>query len=658
VQCNRALTKAKVQLTGEAAAVGTGLTFTLEVNDGGGILNPGGIARPAIRRAVVRLPEGLTINPSVAAGLGACSPADFAREGLETPAGAGCPNASKVGEVRVEGLLGLSTPVAGSLYIARPRENPFGTLLALYLVARDSDRGLLLKSAGKVEPDPRTGRLTIAFEDLPRLLYTRFVATLREGQRALLVSPPACGSHATQVEMSSWAASDPLISETTSFAIETGAGGGPCPPPGAPPFSPGLAAGSLNPNAATYTPIHLRMTRSDGEQAIVSYSAKLPPGLLAKVDGVELCPEAAIAAARARSAAEEIAGPSCPPGSRIGETLVGGGVGNVLAWAPGALYLAGPHNGSPLSVVAITAAKIGPFDLGTVMVRATPTYDAAAAQVSVDASRSDPIPHILAGIPIHVRDIRVHVDRPGFTLNGTSCEPFQFTSVLGGAGADPFSRDDDVLAASTDRFQLLNCAGLGFRPRLALQVGGATKRAGYPSLRAVYRPRPGDANTRAASATLPKAFFLEQAHIARICSTVQFAARACPRSSVYGHARAISPLLAEPLEGPVYLRTSSHRLPDLVADLHGLVDVEVAGRIGSRGGLNAVFENLPDAPISKFVLTMKGGRKGLIVNSRDICAGRRGNRAAVELDAHNGKVSDIGPVARPTGCARRRRGNG
>jgi hypothetical protein len=644
-QCNHSLSKAKVQLTGQTAAVGTGLTFTVDVNDGGGILNPGGVARPAIRRAVVALPEGLTINPSVAAGLGACSPQDFADEQLHTAPGQGCPNDSKVGDVLIEGMLGLPQPIQGALHIAEPYDNPFGTLLALYIVARDPERGLLVKSVGKVEPDPRTGRLLITFEELPRLLYQRFTVSLREGQRAMLVSPPGCGSYDTSIDMSSWAASDPPSHETNAFAIVTGPTGA-CPPPGAPPFAPGLVAGSTNPNAAAYSPVYLRMTRTDAEQAIVSYSAKLPPGLLAKIAGTSICPEASIAAAKQRSAVQEQASPSCPDSSKIGRTLVGGGVGRTLAYAPGALYLAGPHNGSPLSVVAITAAKIGPFDLGTVVVRATPRFDSQNAQVVVDATRSDPIPHILAGIPIHVRDIRVYVDRPNFTLNPTSCDPFAFTSILGGAGADPFSRADDVLAASSDRFQLLNCSALGFRPRLNLQMKGGTRRNEFPSLRALYVPRPGDANLKSASATLPGAFFLEQGHIRSICSNTQFAAAACPPSSVYGYARAFTPLLQEPLQGPVYLRSSKHRLPDLVADLKGLVEVEVAGRVdSSRGGLRASFENLPDAPVSKFILTMKGGKKGLVVNSRNTCQGRV--RAQASFTAQNAKVLDFKPLIEP-----------
>jgi hypothetical protein len=647
-QCNHSLSKAKIRLTSEEAAVGSGLSFELEVNDGGGITNPQGIARPAIKEALIELPEGLTINPSVAVGLGACSEADFAKESLTSKEGEGCPNQAKVGEVRIEGMLGLPEPLQGSLYVATPRHNPFGSLLALYVVARDPDRGLFAKSAGEVEPDPRTGRLRVTFQELPSLLYTRFEAKLREGQRALLLSPPACGSYLSRIRMSSWAPSDPPSEETNAFNITRGAAGAPCPSAAAPPFHPALIAGSQNPSAATYTPVTLHIQRSDSEQEIVSYGAKLPPGLLAKVAGTERCPEAQIEAAKRKSAAQELRDPSCPAASQIGRSLVGGGIGRALAYAPGALYLAGPYQGAALSVVAITAAQIGPFDLGTVVVRATPRFDSQAAQLQIDPSASDPIPHLLAGIPIHVREIRVYVDRPNFTLNPTSCDPFAFASLTGGSGADPFSPQDDAIVASSDRFQVLNCAALGFKPRLRIEAKGQTRRGAHPSLKATYRPRPGEANLKSAVATLPHAFFLEQAHIRSICSLAQFRARACPPSSVYGYAKATSPLLEEPLQGPVYLRSSNHKLPDLLADLRGLVDVEVIGRIdATKASLRASFEALPDAPVSEFVLTMRGQKKGLLVNSRELCGAKA--RARVRFVGQNGKVEGVGPVV-GVGC--------
>jgi hypothetical protein len=658
--CNKSLSVAKVQLMTDRAAAATGLVFNLGVNDGGGILNPGGIARPAIKTALVSLPEGLTINPSLGAGLGVCGEAEFARETAGSAFGAGCPAASKIGDVTVEGVLGLAEPLQGSLFLAKPYENPFGTLLGLYMVARSPRRGLIVKSLGKIEPDPRSGRLLITFDELPRLLYTHFTLTLREGQRAALISPPLCGAYPTDLELASWAEPSVFAHDSSAFFITRGEAGG-CPDGGVPAFHPGLLAGSLNPQAGAYTPFYLRMTRTDSEQEITSYSASFPPGLLARLAGVGECPDAAIAAARARTGthggAEELERPSCPESSRIGRTVAGYGVGGTLAYAPGGLYLAGPYHGAPLSVVAIDSTLIGPFDLGVVVVRSAIRIDPRTAQASIDSAGSDPIPHILRGIPLHLRDIRVYVERPGFTLNPTSCDPSQVRSTLTGAGADLFAAADDSTAVSIQRYQLLNCSVLGFRPRLALRLAGSTRHGGHPALRATYAPRPGDANLSGISVTLPPAVFLAQNHLDTVCTRVQFDAGSCPKGSVYGHARALTPLLDEALEGPVYLRSSRSAVPDLVADLHGRgIRIEVPGRIdSSRGGIRANFEGLPDAPVTKFTMTLRGGKRGLLENGADFCASP--GRANARFVAHNNETA-VGHPKLAVKCKRRHKRSG
>lgn len=667
-RCNKALTTPKVQLMTDAAAARTGLAFNLAVNDGGGITNPGGIARPPIRTAIVALPEGLTINPSLGAGLGVCGAADFARETAISEPGAGCPNNSKIGTVALEGTLGLAEALQGSVYLARPYENPTDSLLGAYLLARNARRGLIVKARGAIVPDPASGRLVATFDELPRLLYTHFALTLREGQRSTLISPPACGSYLAQMRTSSWAEPDVFATTTNAFLVNRG-DPGPCPPSGSLPFEPRLLAGSISPYAGASTPFYLRMTRADGEQEITSYSATFPPGLLARIAGVGTCPDAAIAAAATRTGihggAEELASPSCPASSLIGHTEAGYGVGGVLAWAPGSLYLAGPYHGAPLSVVAIDSALIGPFDLGVVVVRSAIRIDPRTAQASIDSAGSDPIPHILKGIPLHLRDIRVNVDRPDFTVNPTSCDRTQVSSLLGGSGADPLSPGDDTNATSTQRFQLLGCTVLGFKPALALRLTGAVRHGGYPALRATYSPRPKDANLGAVSVTLPPSVFLAQNHIEAVCTRVQFARDACPAASVYGHARVITPLMDEPLEGPVYLRSSHTAVPDLVVELEGRgIEIEAPARIdSSRAGIRANFEGLPDAAVSKFVLTLPGGKHGLLQNGEDLCVARKranarfvaqSNATAIGHPKLTVKCGKHGKVSRSPGPARRR----
>jgi hypothetical protein len=317
-------------------------------------------------------------------------------------------------------------------------------------------------------------------------------------------------------------------------------------------------------------------------------------------------------------------------------------------WFLGKAYLTGPYKGAPLSIAVLTPAVAGPFDLGTVVVRNRVYVNPKTAQITVV---SDPIPTILQGIPLDVRDIRVGIDRPNFTLNPTNCEPMAITAqVTGVSGA---------VANLSNRFQVGDCAALGFKPRLQLQLHGGTRRAAYQRLTATVSARSGDANIARAAVTLPHSEFLAQEHIRTVCTRVQFAAHSCPKGSIYGKARAVTPLLDQPLEGPVYLRSSDNPLPDLVVALKGPdsqpIEIELAGRTDSvHGGIRNTFDVVPDAPVSKFTLQLFGGKKSLIVNSRDLCKGPK-QRATANFTGHNGKVRYFRPVVE-NDCGKKKSG--
>jgi hypothetical protein len=649
--------------TSRSAGGPSGFDFSLTMPNAG-LLNKDAIAEGQAKKVEVDLPEGMTINPSSGDGLAGCSPADLARETASSPQGAGCPEASKIGEVKIKTPL-LEEEASGSLYVATPHDNPFGSLIALYLVAKIPERGILIKQAGKVTADPNTGRLTTTFDDLPQLPFSSFDLHFREGGRAPLLNPPACGTYDVVTRFVPWSAQDPdnpaleeVVTRTSSFTVDSG-----CPNGGPLPFHPDLSAGTLNNAAGKHSQLNLRLTRKDDEQEFTHLSVKMPRGLIGKLAGIPFCPDASIAAARARTGpnggAEELAQPSCPAASQIGRTLVGAGVGDSLTSVPGRLYLAGPYNGAKLSVVAITSAKVGPFDLGTVVIREALKVDPETAEVSVDAANSDPIPHIIQGIPVHARDIRVYVDRPGFVLNPTSCKRMFTTATVVGAGQSLGSSADDQVATASAPFQVASCESLAFKPRISISLLGGMKRTDTPRLKAVVRPQKGGANIAGAQVTLPHTVFLEQAHIRTVCTRVQFNAGAgdgaeCPKGAVYGRARAISPLLDEPLVGPVYLRSSNHALPDLVAALHSKkVDINLAGRIdtGKGGGIRTTFARVPDAPVSRFVLQMQGGRKGLVTNSIDLCASGK-QRALAEFQGQNGKQRTLRPVIK-TRCGKK-----
>jgi uncharacterized repeat protein (TIGR01451 family) len=655
--------------TAKLASNPSGFDFKLEMPNSG-LNSPEAIAEAQPKKAEVTLPEGMSVNPSQGEGLVGCTPADYARETATSQSGAGCPDASRIGDVSVTTPL-LKEEAKGALYVASPHDNPFNSLLALYIVARIPERGILIKQAGVVSPDPKTGQLTTTFDDLPQVPFTSFKLHFREGGRAPLVTPPSCDGDPSvpgnqpftaEARFVPWSAADPnnpapneVVTRSASFNVERGADGGACPSGDTPPFHPELLAGTVNNAAGTFSDFNLRLSRKDGEQEFTHFSIKLPPGITGKLAGVPYCPEAGIAQARARTGIhggqEELDSPSCPKASEIGRTLVGAGVGAILTYVPGKIYLAGPYNGAPISMVAITSGVVGPFDVGTVVIRQAFRIDPETAEVFIDATSSDPIPHIIQGIPVHARDIRAYVDRPNFTLNPTSCKRTSTASTVLGSGLDFGSAADDNPITVTSPFQAADCAALSFDPKLKLQLLGGTKRGAHPRFKATLKMRGfGEAAIKRAQVTLPHSEFLENAHIKTICTRVQFKAGAgngtqCPAGSVYGYAKATTPILAEPLTGPVFLRSSEHQLPDLVAALHSPtgIDFDLVGRIDSvkGGGIRNTFEAAPDAPVSTFTLTMQGGKKGLLVNSTDLCKGT--HRAEVAFDAHNGKQKDFRP---------------
>jgi hypothetical protein len=600
------------------ASSSSGFVFRLDSGDDAGLANPRGRADAQPRAVTVQLPRGVTLNPSMGAGLGVCAAARYAAESATGSPRSGCPDESKIGDftVRVPFYKG---ELRGAIYLAAPHDNPFDSLLAVYLVARAADRGVLVKLAGKVTADPTDGTLSATFEDLPQLPYGELEVNFRSGQRAPLISPPSCGPALTRIEVSPWSGTAPISAESPS-PIDSGIEGGPC-PSGAPPFSPRVSAGGINSAGGTYTPYFVHLSRSDTEGEITSYSLVLPRGITAKLAGIPFCPDAAIDAARHSSGVAEAANPSCPASSQVGRTVSGYGVGPALSYAEGRIYLAGPYHGSPLSLVTIDAATVGPFDLGTIVVRSAFDLDPRTAQLRINSAASDPIPHILDGVVLHLRDIRIYMDRHEFTHNPTSCEPSRLESTLTGSGP-PFTDPHGATASATSYFQLLDCRELPFRPRLGLRLRGGVGRGAFPSLRATFAARPGDADLKRITVAMPHAEFLAQGHIRAICTQARFAAGTCPPGSVYGRAVAVSPLLSAPLRGNVYLRSSTHKLPDLVADLRsGSIRIDLEGRVGTskQGGILAYFDELPDAPIDRFTMILRGGRHGLLTNSVNIC---------------------------------------
>jgi DNA-binding beta-propeller fold protein YncE len=624
----------------------SGLAVDLHIPQKPMIEDPAGKDEANLRDTVVALPPGIAVNPSAANGLEACSPAQI---GLASPAAQtpitftgdppACPDASKIGTVEVDTPV-LDHPLPGAVYVATPHDNPFDSLLAIYIAVDDPETGIVVKLAGHIAPDPVSGQLIASFEENPQVPFEDFKLDFFKGAQATLRTPATCGAYTTTSVLTPWSApeSGPPATPSDQFQVNQGAGGSACAnSPAQEPNSPSFEAGTQAPTAGAFSPFVLHLARADGSQEIARIDTTLPAGLIGKLAGVSECSDGALAAAAGKSGAAEEQSPSCPGSSEVGTVRVGAGAGPAPYYVTGHAYLAGPYKGAPLSLAIITPAVAGPFDLGTVVVRAALQVNPETTQID---AVSDPIPHILQGIPLDVRSVDLDLNRPDFTLNPTSCARKQITgsitSVLGQG------------AAVSDPFQVGGCKSLAFKPKLQISLKGSTKHAGHPALKAVLTyPKGGAyANVAKAQVNLPHSEFIDQANLNKTCTKPVLLARNCPATSIYGTAKAWTPLLAKPLEGPVYLVGGyGYKLPALVAELDGQIRVLLVGKVdsGPNHGIRNTFEAVPDAPVEKFELSLKGGPKySLLENSENLCA--RPQKAIADFTAQNGRVLHLTPT--------------
>ncbi len=614
---------------------GLEVEFSMPTN---GLLEKEGVAQANLNNAVVTFPKGMSVNPSASDGLSGCSLAEIKMKSNDPEE---CPESSRIGKVEVETPL-LRETLTGSVYLAKQNNNPFNSAFGIYMSFSSARDGVRVKVAGKLAPDPVTGQLVSTFTENPEWPFSRLAIKFNSGPRAALVNPPKCGTYAIHSELSPWSAVNPanptpdeIVSEDSIYEVTEGPNGGPCPSGN---LEAKMSSGLQNPQAGAQSPFILTLSREDGSQRFTGLDIATPKGLTAYLKGIPYCSDAVLAGISPAEEAGrvELATPSCPAASQVGTVTAGAGSGPFPFHSPGKAYLAGPYKGAPVSLAVVTPAVAGPFDLGNVVIRNALYIDPVTSQVT---AKSDPIPTILHGILIDLRQIRLSLDRPGFTAAPTNCEPMSVNARVRG--------QDGGVTDLSNRFQAGNCAALGFKPSLKLRLFGGTRRGSHPRLVAKLTAGSGDANIAGASVALPHSEFLDQAHIRTICTRVQFAAKACPQAAIYGEAEATTPLLDSPLRGPVYLRSSDNTLPDLVAALRGPdhqpIEVALAGRIDSvHGGIRTSFEAVPDQPVSTFTLRMQGGKKGLLVNSRNLCV--RVSKATARFTAQNGRSASLRPV--------------
>ncbi|MGD9735721.1 MAG: hypothetical protein AB7V58_08960 [Solirubrobacterales bacterium] len=606
--------------------------------------DPGAQDSSNTKSATVTLPTGMGINPAAASnaagpnGLQTCTDQQF-NKGSRNPVS--CPARSRIGTVKIESppLPEANNQLEGPVYVGQQlsRDPLSGNEYRIFINAVSQRYGVDVRLVGNVRADPVTGQLSTTISEAPQVPFTSFVLSFANSPRpAVLSSPPTCGPNQTTAVMAPWSGNPPAT-PSGSFSLSSLPGGGSCPKSmGERPFAPSLAVAPNSNRAGAFSPLSVEITRGDGQQELKGVDLTLAPGLTGKLAGLVYCQAPELATAAGRGGAEEAASSSCPAKSRVGSVAIEAGTGPSPLKIAGQAFLSGPYRGAPLSLAVITPATAGPFDLGTVVVRVALFVDPVSAQIH---AVSDPIPDVYGGTQLSVRAIRLDLDRDEFTLNPTSCESLSSNGDLRGGGGKPADAGYWSSHAVSSRFQTSGCEDLKFRPKLTTKLIGNRKkmrRNGHPKFRAVLAARPGDANIARAALTLPHAEFLDQGHIGTVCTRVQLAAQKCPKRAIYGRAEAQTPLLDEPLRGPVYLVSSDNLLPDLLADLRGQVDIQLHGVISTKKArTKTVFFPVPDVPVRKFVLTMSGGKRGLLVNSRNLCDRRA--FSFLNFKAQNGK---------------------
>jgi hypothetical protein len=720
--CNLLPFEPSVALTPDANAASSPTGFDLDVHvpqeeaPGGEELN-----EAAIKSIALALPPGVAIDPPVGDRLETCSeglvgfmgstelatvpgvstatftprlPGAFGSGEPLEPGVNFCPNAAKIGTVTIHTPL-LAGPLQGAVYLASQNANPFGSLIALYIVAEEPESGVLIELAGRATLNQETGQVSIAFENMPQLPLQALELHFFDGERTPLVTPARCGAYTTTAQFTPWSAEPgelPVTSSST-FEIASGPGGSPC--PGASlPFNPSLEGGSTSIDAGAFSPLSLTISRVDGNQDLRSVRLHLPPGLLGLLANVPLCPEAQANAG------------TCGPASEIGETTISAGVGgDPVTIAGGRVYLTGPYNGygacaaghlpagtqspecAPFGLAIATPAKVGPFDLehdtsggaGTnndpacdcVVVRGTLEVNpqSAALTIATDPEGPHSIPQIIDGVPLQIKRLNLTIQRPGgagFIFNPTSCDPMAITGTITG--------EEGASAAVSTPFHVTHCTALAFKPKLTALTRGNGEFNGHgASLHVVVTSGAGQANLRALKLDLPQRLPARLETIRRACPESTFDANpaACPKASVIGSASVATPILGTELTGPAYLvskdgtkssrgtsaRKGEAAFPDMVLVIQADgVRIDLTGQlyVDEHNITSVTFRAIPDVPIMRFDLVLAEGSRSVLAASSGLCKGKL--HMSTAITGQNGAVVKPAVVVGVEGCGKAKRG--
>ncbi len=547
-----------------------------------------------IRDAHVTLPEGMTLNPSAARGLQACTAAQIA---IGSTAAVTCPAAAAIGGVSIETPDLPAGSLSGGVYLGSPTGAPIGgPPYTIYLDA-ESPYDVSVRLKGLVNPNPATGRLEATFAENPELPFSDLVLKLKGGAQAPLANPLACGGATVDSLFVPYTGTPPAL-DSTPFTT-TG-----CPSPL--PFSLGQSTTDSSSNAGAYTSYTFNLGRADGQQYLSQVKTTLPAGLLGAIPSVPLCGEAQAAAG------------TCTASSQIGTATVSVGSGPEPYAFSGPVFLTGPYNGAPYGLAIDVPAKAGPFDLGSgpcncVLARAALSIDPYTARVSATAA----LPTIVAGVPLRLKSLSVAVNRPNFLFNPTNCALLASESAL----TSTFGASQGV----SSPFQVGNCGALAFKPSFKVSTDAHASKTMGASLRVSLTQGAHEANLHSVVVQLPPQLSARLTTLQKACVGATFAANPldCPGPSKVGSATVTTPVLPAALRGTAYLVShGGAAFPDLDLVLEGDdVRVILVGNTNiAKGGITTSnFAAIPDAPVSSFALDLPMGPNSALAANGKLC---------------------------------------
>ena len=604
--------------------------------------SPSGLAEANVRNVSVTLPPGQTVNPATAGGLAACSEAEIELHG---PQPAHCPDASKIGSVELETPLFPHRVFKGGVYVATQTENPFGSLLAIYVAIDEPELGVVVKLAGHVElGEPfvsnglQPGQIRTTFDDNPQLPFENFRLSFSGGPRAALVTPSECGSYTSTASLTPWSSAVPT-EHTSTFQITSGPGGSACAAPG---FAPTFTAGTPENQAGGFAPFSVTFARQDGEETLGRVSVTTPPGLLGMLKSVVRCPE------------PQASKGECGPESEIGESNVAVGAGSNPYWVKGGkVYLTDAYGGGAFGLSIVVPTTAGPFTLagnggrGREIVRASIGIDPHTAQITVT---SDELPSILEGVPLQIRTVNVTIDRPNFTFNPTNCSKLQVNGVLLSTTGRPASVSSPFTAA--------NCARLAFKPKFTVSTQGKTSKKNGAALHVKVAASAGQANIAQVKVKLPIQLPSRTSTLQKACPDSVFEANpaSCGAGSIVGQAIAVTPVLKSHLVGPAYIVSHAGRsFPDLDVVLQGEgITLILTGNTDIKKGVtSSSFKAVPDAPINTFDLVLPEGPHSILAAFGNLCTSKL-NMPTV-ITGQNGAVVKQTTKIAATGCPKHKK---